>query len=54
MNLGAIGRGLAYAAGYIGGTSYGRPWDTQAKAISGGAEFLKEQYKRKFGIELRI
>ena len=47
MNLGAIGRGLAYAAGYIGGTSYGRPWDTPAKAISGGAEFLKEQYVSK-------
>lgn len=47
MNLGAIGRGLAYAAGYIGGTSYGRPWNTPAKAISGGAEFLKEQYVSK-------
>ncbi len=44
MKLGAIGRGLAYAAGYIGGTTYGRPWDTPAKAIYGGAEFLKEQY----------
>ncbi len=47
MKLGAIGRGLAYAAGYIGGTSYGRPWDTPAKAIAGGAEFLKEQYVSK-------
>ena len=43
-NLGAIGRGLAYAAGYLGGNSYGRPWNTPAKAIAGGAEFLKEQY----------
>lgn len=43
-NLGAIGRGLAYAAGYIGGTTYGRPWNTQAKAIAGGADFLREQY----------
>ena len=44
MNLGAIGRGLAYAAGFIGGTSYGRPWTTPQLAIAGGAEFLKEQY----------
>ena len=43
-NLGAIGRGLAYAAGYLGGDSYGRPWNTQAKAIAGGADFLREQY----------
>ncbi len=43
-NLGAIGRGLAYAAGYLGGTDYGRPWNTPAKAISGGADFLKQQY----------
>ena len=44
LNLGAIGRGLAYAAGYIGGTSYGRPWTSPQLAIEGGAEFLKEQY----------
>ncbi len=43
-NLGSIGRGLAYAAGYFGQTTYGRPWDTPEKAIMGGAEFLKEQY----------
>ena len=43
-NLGSIGRGLAYAAGYLGQTTYGRPWDTPEKAIMGGAEFLKEQY----------
>lgn len=47
MNLGAIGRGLAYAAGFIGGTSYGRPWTSPEKAILGGAEFLKEQYVSK-------
>ena len=47
MNLGAIGRGLAYAAGFIGGTSYGRPWTTPQLAIEGGAQFLKEQYVSK-------
>lgn len=44
INLGAIGRGLAYAAGFLGGTSYGRPWTSPQLAIAGGAEFLKEQY----------
>lgn len=43
-NLSSIARGLAYAAGYFGQTTYGRPWDTPEKAIDGGAAFLNEQY----------
>ncbi|MDE5888619.1 MAG: hypothetical protein K2H20_01220 [Bacilli bacterium] len=40
-------RGVAYAAGYIGGTSFGRPWDTPEKAIHGGADFIANDYIRK-------
>ena len=39
-----VQRGLAYAAGYIGGTSYGRPWTTPEKAIIGGGEFIGNAY----------
>ncbi len=39
-----VHRGIAYAAGYIDGNSYGRPWDTPEKAIVGGAEFIGKQY----------
>lgn len=37
-------RAVAYAASYIGGTSYGRPWNSASKAISGGADFLASRY----------
>jgi len=39
-----IHRGLAYAAGYIDGNSYGRPWNTPQKAITGGGEFISKAY----------
>ena len=42
----AVTRGLAYAAGLVGGdgTSLGRPWNTREKAIRGGAEFISNGY----------
>ena len=42
----AVTRGLAYAAGLVGGngTSLGRPWTTREKAIRGGAEFISNGY----------
>lgn len=40
-------RGLAYAAGYLDGTSFGRPWDTPEKAIHGGADFIANSYIRR-------
>lgn len=45
-----IGRGIAYAAGYVGiesGLTYQRAWNTPAKAISGGAEFIVGSYVKK-------
>lgn len=45
-----IGRGIAYAAGYVGiesGLTYQRVWNTPAKAISGGAEFIAASYVKK-------
>lgn len=52
--LTALGNGLAYAAGYVnkstepdGTLSYLRPWDTQEKAIKGGAKFIAEAYTNK-------
>lgn len=41
------GRGVAYAAGYLGGNSFGRPWDTPEKAIHGGASFIADSYIKK-------
>lgn len=44
---GATANGLAYAAGVKGNTlatSYGRPWDTEEKAIVGGAQFMYQNY----------
>ncbi len=43
---GAITRGLAWANGGENGTatSYGRPWDTPAKSIAGGAKYIAEGY----------
>lgn len=41
------GRGVAYAAGYIGGTSFGRPWNTPEKAIHGGADYIANDFIRK-------
>ncbi len=43
---GAITRGLAWANGGSDGTatSYGRPWNTPAKSIMGGAEYLAKSY----------
>ena len=45
---------MAYAAGYVnkstepdGTLSYLRPWDTQEKAIKGGAKFIAEAYTNK-------
>lgn len=40
-------RGLAYAAGYLDGASFGRPWDTPEKAIHGGADFIANSYIRR-------
>ncbi|MEG0918374.1 MAG: SH3 domain-containing protein [Anaerovoracaceae bacterium] len=41
----ATERGLWYAkGGNDGSTSYGRPWDTKLKAISGGAMYYKQNY----------
>ena len=43
-------RGLWYAAGQpnykgtVTATSYGRPWNTKQKAITGGAQFYKNEY----------
>jgi len=36
-----------YDSNKCGNLSYQRPWNTQAKAISGGAEFIANQYVRK-------
>lgn len=44
---GATLNGLAYAAGVKDGkiaTSYGRPWNSEEKAILGGAEFMYKTY----------
>lgn len=41
------GRGVAYAAGYLGGNAFGRPWDTPEKAIHGGASFIADSYIKK-------
>ncbi len=43
---GAITRGLAWANGGENGTatSYGRPWNTPAKSIAGGAKYIAEGY----------
>lgn len=38
---GAIERGLKWAST---GTTYSRPWNTPAKSITGGAEFIAESY----------
>lgn len=48
-NIGAYGsdpltRGLAYAAGLLGNTAYGVPWDTIDKSIGGGAKFIANGY----------
>ena len=48
-NIGAYGsdpliRGLAYAAGLLGNTSYGVPWNTVEKSIGGGAKFIANGY----------
>ncbi len=48
-NIGAYGsdpltRGLAYAAGLLGNTSYGVPWNTIEKSIGGGAKFIANGY----------
>lgn len=42
----AIKNGLIYAKGGINGTgtSYGRPWNSRAKAITGGAQFYANGY----------
>lgn len=40
----SIQRGLAYAAGYIDGNSFDRPWNTQAKAITGGGKWIAYYY----------
>ncbi len=37
-------RAVAYAAGFFESTSYGRPWDTEEKAITGGANFIASRY----------
>ncbi len=39
-----VTRGLAYAAGRLGNTSYGVPWNTREKAIMGGADFISSGY----------
>lgn len=43
----AVQTGLCYAAGKNGNTSYGVPWNTLAKSINGGAQFLYGQYVAK-------
>lgn len=52
--LGAIGNGLAYAAGYVidskeadGSLTYLRPWNSPEQAIKGGAKFIAEAYTHK-------
>lgn len=37
-------RAVAYAAGYLDGNSYNRPWTTPELAIVNGAAFIAEQY----------
>lgn len=48
-NIGAYGsdpltRGLAYAAGLLGNTAYGVPWNSIEKSIGGGAKFIANGY----------
>ena len=43
----SVQRGLSYAAGYIDGTSYNRPWNTPEKAVSGGGEWIGNLYVKK-------
>lgn len=43
----SIQRGLAYAAGYIDGDSYGRPWDTAEKAVLGGGQWIGSLYVKR-------
>lgn len=37
-------RAVAYAAGFFTSTTYGRPWTTEEKAITGGANFIASRY----------
>ena len=49
-SVNASRRGLWYAAGQLNykgtvtATSYGRPWNTKQKALTGGAQFYKDEY----------
>ena len=43
----SIQRGLAYAAGYVEGVSYNRPWDTPEKAVIGGGEWIGNLYVKR-------